>query len=167
MAKTQDVVLAEKIESRIFLIRGHKVMLSTHLAALYGVEPRAVDNLFAAWRSVLKKDSEVRISGQPYLLDDAPLTVGAGIVQIRDFAKDEDDRTLLRDLKQIQESLKTAKRDFFELVTSKSGVNYFGLAAKRPVRTITIPSKIEPEKTRRRPIPVRLNRLPNRRPVAS
>lgn len=42
MTKTQDIVLAETIESRIFLIRGHKVMLSTHLAALYGVEPRAL-----------------------------------------------------------------------------------------------------------------------------
>lgn len=42
MTKTQAIVLAETIESRIFLIRGHKVMLSTHLAALYGVEPRAL-----------------------------------------------------------------------------------------------------------------------------
>lgn len=30
------------IESRIFLIRGHKVMLSPDLAALYGVEPRVL-----------------------------------------------------------------------------------------------------------------------------
>jgi hypothetical protein len=32
----------ELIEQRIFLIRGHKVMLSTDLAALYAVEPRAL-----------------------------------------------------------------------------------------------------------------------------
>ena len=36
------VVPIESIESSIFLIRGHKVMLSTHLAALYGVEPRVL-----------------------------------------------------------------------------------------------------------------------------
>ena len=42
MTKTQAIVIAEAIESRIFLIRGHKVMLSTHLAALYGVESRAL-----------------------------------------------------------------------------------------------------------------------------
>jgi hypothetical protein len=42
MTKPQTVVPAERIESSIFLIRGHKVMLSTHLATLYGVEPRAL-----------------------------------------------------------------------------------------------------------------------------
>lgn len=31
----------ETVEQRIFLIRGHKVMLSVDLAELYGVEPRA------------------------------------------------------------------------------------------------------------------------------
>ena len=36
------VVPIESIESSIFLIRGQKVMLSTHLAALYEVEPRAL-----------------------------------------------------------------------------------------------------------------------------
>lgn len=32
----------EGIETRIFHVRGQKVMLSTHLAELYGVEPRAL-----------------------------------------------------------------------------------------------------------------------------
>ena len=32
----------ERIAQAIFLIRGHKVMLSTHLAELYDVEPRAL-----------------------------------------------------------------------------------------------------------------------------
>ena len=32
----------ERIESRIYLLRGHKVMLSTDLAELYAVEPRAL-----------------------------------------------------------------------------------------------------------------------------
>lgn len=35
-------VPAERIESRIYLLRGHKVMLSPDLAELYGVEPRAL-----------------------------------------------------------------------------------------------------------------------------
>ncbi len=35
-------VPAERIERAILLIGGHKVMLSTHLAALYEVEPRAL-----------------------------------------------------------------------------------------------------------------------------
>ena len=32
----------ERIERRIFLIHGHKVMLSTHLAELYGVRPKVL-----------------------------------------------------------------------------------------------------------------------------
>jgi ORF6N domain len=46
MAKKPDpqtgLVPQEVIERRIVLVRGHKVMLSTHLAELYEVEPRAL-----------------------------------------------------------------------------------------------------------------------------
>jgi phage regulator Rha-like protein len=41
-AANQLPVPVELIERRIYLIRGHKVMLSTHLAELYAVEPRAL-----------------------------------------------------------------------------------------------------------------------------
>ena len=39
---SQDLIPIETIERRILLVRGHKVMLSTHLAELYDVEPRAL-----------------------------------------------------------------------------------------------------------------------------
>ena len=42
MAARKSIVPVERIESHIFLIRGQKVMLSTHLADLYEVEPRAL-----------------------------------------------------------------------------------------------------------------------------
>lgn len=35
-------VTLERVEHRILLLRGHKVMLSTDLAELYGVEPRSL-----------------------------------------------------------------------------------------------------------------------------
>ncbi len=35
-------ILVEKVERRIFLIRSQKVMLSSHLAELYGVEPKVL-----------------------------------------------------------------------------------------------------------------------------
>jgi len=38
----KELVTQEVIEARIFIIRGHKVMLSTHLADLYGVEARVL-----------------------------------------------------------------------------------------------------------------------------
>ncbi|MEW6545183.1 MAG: ORF6N domain-containing protein [Nitrospirota bacterium] len=42
MARRASIVPVERIEGRIFRLRGHKVMLSVHLAELYGVEPRAL-----------------------------------------------------------------------------------------------------------------------------
>src|SRR5674476_420408 len=42
MTAKQPVVFVELIESKIFLIRGQKVMLSMHLAELYEVEPRVL-----------------------------------------------------------------------------------------------------------------------------
>jgi hypothetical protein len=41
-AARRSVVPIERIERAILLIRGHKVMLSSDLALLYGVEPRAL-----------------------------------------------------------------------------------------------------------------------------
>jgi hypothetical protein len=42
MAGEKPIIPAERIESQIFLLRGQKVMLSTHLAELYDVEPRVL-----------------------------------------------------------------------------------------------------------------------------
>ena len=42
MSATANVIPLERIERSILLIRGHKVMLSTELANLYYVEPRAL-----------------------------------------------------------------------------------------------------------------------------
>lgn len=42
MADEPSLAPLKHVESRILLIRGHKVMLSTHLAELYAVEPRAL-----------------------------------------------------------------------------------------------------------------------------
>jgi hypothetical protein len=42
MSKTQAIVPAERIESRILLIRSHKVMLDSDLAGLYGVPTKAL-----------------------------------------------------------------------------------------------------------------------------
>jgi len=36
------LIASDRIERAILLIRGHRVMLSTHLALLYKVEPRVL-----------------------------------------------------------------------------------------------------------------------------
>jgi phage regulator Rha-like protein len=42
MARKMSLTTAENVEQLIFLIRGHKVMLSMDLAELYGVEPKVL-----------------------------------------------------------------------------------------------------------------------------
>ncbi|OGI40611.1 MAG: hypothetical protein A2V91_00970 [Candidatus Muproteobacteria bacterium RBG_16_64_10] len=42
MRGKKAVVALERIENRIYLLRGQKAMLSPHLAELYGVEPRTL-----------------------------------------------------------------------------------------------------------------------------
>ena len=42
MASTPTVIPSERIERSILLIRGHKVLLDSSLADLYGVETRAL-----------------------------------------------------------------------------------------------------------------------------
>ena len=46
MAEKKIIASVEQIESRIFVIRGQKVMLSMHLAELYEAEPRALVQAF-------------------------------------------------------------------------------------------------------------------------
>ena len=41
-AEMKDLIRSERIEKRIFLLRGQRVMLSMDLAELYGVEPRVL-----------------------------------------------------------------------------------------------------------------------------
>ena len=73
MKKT--LIAQELVEKKIFLIRGHKVMLSNHLAELYDVETRVLiqsvkrhqdrfpsDFMFALTREEIKRISQIVIS---------------------------------------------------------------------------------------------------------
>jgi hypothetical protein len=74
--RSKDVIIPQRrIENRIFVIRGHKVMLGPDLAELYGVETRAlmqgvkrnrerfpVDFMFALTRPEILRISQIVIS---------------------------------------------------------------------------------------------------------
>jgi hypothetical protein len=71
--KSQAIILpAEIIEKKIFLVRGRKVMLSSHLAKLYGIETRVLmqavkrhaerfpdDFMFALTRDEIQRISQI------------------------------------------------------------------------------------------------------------
>ena len=54
------------IEQRIFLIRGHRVMLSPHLAELYGVEARTLVQAFKRNVDRFPEDFAFQLSGKEY-----------------------------------------------------------------------------------------------------
>jgi hypothetical protein len=81
------------------------------------------------------------LSRRPYLLDDGGLTIGAGVVQIRDYAKENDDKALSSGWSEMQRLLRLVKTEFFKAVTDEAGLDYFGppkktAASERP-QTIT------------------------------
>ena len=67
-----NIIPGEVIEKRIFLIRGHKVLLSSHLSGLYGIETRVLmqavkrnkdrfpdDFMFALTRDEIQRISQI------------------------------------------------------------------------------------------------------------
>jgi hypothetical protein len=90
----------------------------------------AVEEMFSDWKKLFRGQTELPLSRRPYMLDDQGLQVGAGIPQIRAYAEEADDKTLLADWSNVAGLLRTAKTDFYGLVSSPSGLNYFGLKKK-------------------------------------
>lgn len=101
---------------------------STTIAGLI----RAVDQLFAEWKALFRNRAEVPISQKPYFLSAEGLTVGAGLIQIRDYARETNNVALQRSFTEIQTKLKLVKTEFFDLSTSSVGFDYFGSQKKGP-----------------------------------
>jgi len=90
----------------------------------------AVDKFFNDWKKLFKGQTELPLSRQPYMLDDQGPQLGAGIPQIRAYAKAAEDKTLLADWSAVAGLLSSAKTEFHTLVSSTSGLNYFGVKKK-------------------------------------
>jgi hypothetical protein len=90
----------------------------------------AVDKLFTDWKKTFNGSTELPLSRQPYMLDDQGPQLAAGIPQIRAYAEEADDKTLLADWSAIAPLLSRAKTEFHGLVSSTSGLNYFGVKKK-------------------------------------
>ncbi len=62
----KSVVTAERIEMAIFVIRGHKVMLSNHLADLYGVAPKILVQAVKRNRERFPEDFIFQLSAREF-----------------------------------------------------------------------------------------------------
>jgi len=90
----------------------------------------AVDKLYSDWKRLFKGQTELPLSRRPYMLDDQGPQLGAGIPQIRAYAEEADDKTLSADWSVVTGLLSSAKTQFHGLISSTSGLNYFGVKKK-------------------------------------
>lgn len=66
MTDKQPTAPEERIESFIFLIRGQKVMLSLHLAEIYGIEPRVMEQAIERNIGCFPEDSLFRLNSEEF-----------------------------------------------------------------------------------------------------
>ena len=62
----KSLIPLENIQQFIYLIRGQKVMLSTHLSGLYGVEPRALVQAVRRNRDRFPDDFMFQLTGEEF-----------------------------------------------------------------------------------------------------
>lgn len=62
----KSLIPLENIQQFIYLIRGQKVMLSTHLSDLYGVEPRALGQAVKRNRDRFPDDFMFQLTGEEF-----------------------------------------------------------------------------------------------------
>lgn len=87
---------------------------------------KAVNALFNSWKSRFDRRSEIAVDyDAPYHVDSRPLTISAGLPQIRDYAQNVQDSELLGHLEAIRISLKAARAAFDDLLRSPVHVAYF------------------------------------------
>ncbi|MBN2085412.1 MAG: ORF6N domain-containing protein [Anaerolineales bacterium] len=60
------IILSETIENRIIFLRGQKVILSFHLAEMYGVEPRALIQAVQRNRGRFPPDFMIQLSADEW-----------------------------------------------------------------------------------------------------
>lgn len=118
---------------------------SKHMASLIGkgnIESedklvRSVEKIFDIWKTLFKKVPELYVDyKRPYFIGEAILTKNAGLIQIKDYAKEMDSVPLLKAWGEIQSNLKFVKNEFYELLMQKDGFNYFGRSAACDTKTV-------------------------------
>ncbi|HAT1995459.1 TPA: hypothetical protein I8Z78_000365 [Legionella pneumophila] len=86
---------------------------------------KSVNDLYDEWKTKFKITPEIRVSYQrPYFIGEGMLKPTAGIIQIRDYAKETNDLKLLDLYSNVQKLLKETKQAFYEFLVSES-VDYF------------------------------------------
>ncbi|OGS76529.1 MAG: hypothetical protein A2Z94_01325 [Gallionellales bacterium GWA2_55_18] len=77
MTDKQPAAPEERLESSIFFIRGQKVMLSLHLAEIYGIEPRVMEQAIERNIGRFPEDALFQLSPEEFAALGARLAASA------------------------------------------------------------------------------------------
>ncbi|MDL1870702.1 hypothetical protein FBR05_00690 [Deltaproteobacteria bacterium PRO3] len=102
---------------------------------------QSVENLYSVWKNNFHGRPEIIAPfKRPYFITKGALRVTAGIVQIKDYANETDDKALLGVYEDVQKLLKQTKEEFYNLLLDKNGLNYFGMQQPKKIVSLFTPS---------------------------
>lgn len=88
---------------------------------------KSVNLIYEEWKKRFKNNPEIIVTyKQPYFIGKGLLKVNSGLIQIKDFAKYTNDKTLLNLISNTQKLLKEAKKEFYNMLIDSKELNYFG-----------------------------------------
>jgi len=88
---------------------------------------KLTNSIFLKWKNELKLKKDLPLEGEhSYFVSDGSLRIGAGLIQIKDYAIQNDKFEILEEFRKLSVVNKKAKEEFFQILTSTDGVNYFG-----------------------------------------
>jgi len=89
----------------------------------------AVKDLYRVWCKKFQHSSDLYVHHKrAYFIGEGILKATAGIIQIKDYAKENNDLELLTSHQTMCDCLKRTREEFFNLLVDKNGINYFGQA---------------------------------------
>lgn len=104
----------------------------------------SVDDVFRNWNNRFKKRPEIATQyNKPYFIGNGRLTRTSGLLQIKDYAVEITETPLLTCLAEVQNRLRVAKDEFFELLNNK--LDYFGSTTTK-IQDLVLPEKTKFEK---------------------
>lgn len=91
----------------------------------------SVKAVFKIWRKRVSAERQIFVDyKRAYFVGDGELTEGAGLLQIRDYAKETNDEELNKAFEKVAAALKATKDEFNKLLHQKTGFNYFEIDAR-------------------------------------
>lgn len=92
----------------------------------------SVNKIYAIWNKRCARNGEVYVDyKKAYFIGNRILFRDSGIVQIRDYAKENNDEELLFAFEEMSLNLKNVKDEYNKLLHQKTGFNYFEINEKR------------------------------------